>query len=74
MLPLLLLPAAPAPDLEAAPNQIRCLDEERAAVATKTRYDLIGKWVRGRIVQIVVVPDVEGRARTRRPTKQRLRA
>ena len=74
MLPLLLLPAAPAPDLEAAPDQIRRLDEERPAVATKTRHDLIRKWVRGCIVQIVVVPDVEGRARTRCPTKQRLRS
>src|SRR5215207_6006799 len=59
--------------LEAASNQVRCLDKKCPRIAPKTRHDLTRKRVPAVVIEVVVVARVESRSRTRRPAKQRLR-
>src|SRR5688572_7988640 len=59
--------------LEAATNQVRCLDKKCPGVAPETGHDLTRKRVPAIVIQVVVVACVESRSGTRRPAKQRLR-
>src|SRR5205085_2503854 len=64
----ILLPA------EAAPEQVRHLDEEGAPVAPEARFELPCEGTQAVARQIVVVADVKSCARVRRPTDERVDA
>src|SRR5205085_4350309 len=59
---------------EAAPDQVRHLDEEEATVAPEARLQMAGERVDAVAVHVVVVADVEGGAGVRRPPQEELRA
>jgi len=52
---------------EALSNQTKHLDEERAAIATKTGFEIAGERIEAVTIQIVVVAGVESRAGTAKP-------
>ena len=58
--------------LEAAPEEVRHLYEERPAISAKAGFQLIRKTAKTISVQVVVITNVEGRARIGSPTKQKL--
>src|SRR5713226_6104650 len=57
---------------EALTKQIGHLDEEGPPVAAEARFELAGKGTEAVAVDIVVVSNIEGRPRIRRPAKQKL--
>src|SRR5262245_28622338 len=57
-----------------APDEVGHFDEECAAVAAEAGFELVGEGVVSVARQIVVVADVERRARIRRPSEQELPA
>src|SRR5262245_11440509 len=57
-----------------APDEVGHFDEECAAVAAEAGFELVGEGAVSVASQIVVVADVERRARIRRPSEQELPA
>jgi hypothetical protein len=57
---------------EALAEQVRHLDEERAAVAAKARFDLAGERIKTVPVHVVVISQVKRGTGIRRPAKKKL--
>ena len=59
---------------KALAEEVRHLDEESAAVTAEAGLQLAGEGAETIARQIVIVSDIEGRARIRRVAKEKLRA